>query len=50
MTVIAKDGRVVSAGVGSCTWSRKFIEMSGTEEAELVRSIERYLKDVEVDI
>jgi hypothetical protein len=47
LSVIARDGQLVSASAGGCTWGRTFFEMSAAEEAEFQRSFERYLEERE---
>jgi hypothetical protein len=41
LSVIAKDGRLVSASAGSCTWSRVFFDMGAEDAAEWDQCLRR---------
>lgn len=43
--VIAKDGRLVSAGAAGCTWNRVFFEMTSEDEAAFEISYRRYREE-----
>jgi hypothetical protein len=44
MTIIAKDGKLIAASAGGCTWARTFFSMSTTEEAECKQAFARHLE------
>ena|ERR1019366_1737891 len=39
---VAKDGKIVSADAGSCTWNRVFFEMGSEDQAEYTEAYRRY--------
>jgi hypothetical protein len=45
LTVVAKDGRLVQAAAGGCTWGRVFFRMSDDEEAEYSQTWEQYFRE-----
>jgi hypothetical protein len=47
LCVIAKEGKLVHASVGGCTWHRVFFDMSPEDEVELKEEWRRYFEQKE---
>jgi hypothetical protein len=46
LAVIAKDGRLVQAAAGCCTWQRVFFAMSAEDEEELSQAFHVYVQEL----
>ena len=47
LEVVAKDGRLVRASAGSCTWARLFFDLGAADAAEYEQCLRRYCEEIE---
>jgi len=47
LCVIAKEGKLVHASAGSCTWHRVFFAMNAEDSADLSQRVQRFCEEME---